>query len=276
MNTIEQNVTNNFASPLAATSKNSISADSDIGKSKNVSGEAETKKDEFILSNDFSNNTGIYSLESVSSNSAVTYSSTSTAPRIDCIAYSLAAKRAGLSVNSGGMPIINNASQASAYNAQLNAIRNVSAKIPYQSSYCYSQTGNSYGFSYPKRRCAAYALATAISIRDKNLVTPDKLVTDDGIVDWGKNNAYKVDASESETFLAINAQLSMGNPVLIHATGKDNNGNDSEHWATVISRQNGKYRIIDPYYGKECDLDQMQIYKNGGQIVGYAVISEKY
>ena len=227
--------------------------------------------------------TGIYSTSSVKENSAVPYAvgGTTPAPKIENIPYSLAAKRAGLSVySSTGMPIFNSASDTERFNTQLNNIRNVSKKLSYSSSYCFSQKGYNYGYTNADTSCATFALATAISIRDGKIVTPKEIKTDSDTsghgTKWGEHGAYKVDATESATFLAIDAQLSLGNPVLIHATGYNSSGEASEHWATVIGKQNGVYTIIDPYDGKEHTLDEMQIYKNRGQIVGYAVVSDLY
>lgn len=122
-------------------------------------------------------------------------------------------------------------------------------------------------------------------------ITPDKIKTvdDRGFVDnntaatsiWTtkdeKYNAYKiVGSSGSETLGGIDAQLQLGNPVLIHTDGKDSKGQDSEHWATVIGKENGRYRIIDPWDGTERWLEDMEIYKNGGSILEYTILSDKY
>lgn len=75
----------------------------------------------------------------------------------------------------------------------------------------------------------------------------------------------------------IDAQLLLGNPVLIHTSGKSaQTGNDSEHWATVIGKEVGKYIIIDPWDGTERYLEDMEIYKNGGSILDYVILSDKY
>ena len=68
----------------------------------------------------------------------------------------------------------------------------------------------------------------------------------------------------------------IGNPVLIHATGRNASGEQSEHWATVIGKENGRYKIIDPWDGTERWLEDMEIYKNGGSIKDYAILSNKY
>lgn len=196
------------------------------------------------------------------------------------IAYMLAAKRAGLNCTSTGSPIINSASESTAFQSELNKIKTSNYSISYKRDYFYSQTGNDYGYTNATSSCATYALATALSIKENRSITPDIIntnsPTDGHGTKWGNHGAYSYAASETETLLAIDAQLALGNPVLIHATGKDSGGNDSEHWATVIGKANGVYTIVDPYYGDIRSLSNMQIYKNGGSIVGYAIISDKY
>lgn len=112
------------------------------------------------------------------------------------------------------------------------------------------------------------------------MITPDQISTEsetDGQgTRWGDHGAYEISASEESTLFAVDAQLQLGNPVLIHATGTDMNGDASEHWATVIGKKDGEYTIIDPYYGDVRSLSDMQIYQNNGSIVGYAIISNKY
>lgn len=280
MNAIESNVSNSYANALLATLTKT--ATKEIKSNQNAVNESSVRNmDSFSLSENTNGETGIYSLNALTKSVSATYSKASTvAKNVKNIPYSLAAKRAGLTVDSSGMPKINSSSEARAYQTQLNKIRNVSTKLSYKSSYCYSQTGNSYGYSNATSSCATYALATAISIRDNTQITPDEISTKSstnghGTV-WGDHGAYKVDCSESEAFLAIDAQLSLGNPVLIHTDGYSSSGKASEHWATVIGKKNGEYIIIDPWDGKEHTLDEMQIYKNNGSVTGYAVISNKY
>ena len=96
----------------------------------------------YYVSKSTTDETGIYSPNTIIRSKAIQYSrSLTVAKRIENIAYSLAAKRSGLTVDSSGLPKINNYSEANAYQNQLNAIRNVSKKLSYSSSYCYSQTG---------------------------------------------------------------------------------------------------------------------------------------
>lgn len=53
-------------------------------------------------------------------------------------------------------------------------------------------------------------------------------------------------------------------------------GTASEHWATVIGKQNGEYTIIDPWDGTTRDLTEMEHYTNENDIAGYAIISTTY
>lgn len=215
-----------------------------------------------------------------SSNSATNTATTDTQRRN--IPYMLAAKRAGLNWTSSGSPIINSSSDFQAYQKQMNLIRTLNYTVPNSrnGNYYYSQTGNNYGYDNATTSCATYALATALSIKNNRAITPDMISTNSSTDGqgtlWSDHSAYEYSASESETLLAIDAQLCLGNPVLIHTTGLNSDNQSSEHWATVVGKDNGTYKIIDPYYGDYRDLDDMQIYKNSGQIVGYAIISNQF
>lgn len=225
-----------------------------------------------------------------SSDELVTYSpsslansgrSTASDSQISKIPTLLAAKMAGLAVDSSNNPIINNQTDSTNYQNAMRTIKGNHANLSYKSSYRYSQTGsNSYGYSNPRQSCATFALATALSIYNNRSITPDKIQTNSSSngtgTNWNAHGAFPVTASEADTLLAVDAQLQLGNPVLIHAVGKDSSGNDSEHWATVIGKQNGEYTIIDPWNGKECSLDEMQIYKNQGRLTGYVILSNEY
>lgn len=276
INILEANVKNNSASSLVAISHKGVLK----GANENIVNTNRENRDFFSLSKKDSSNTGIYSPNVLASNISAKATGTTTAKVIKNIPYSLAAKRAGLSVDSTGMPRINGSADAKSYNVELNKIRNVSRKLTCKSEYRYSQTGNDYGYNNAKSSCATYALATAISMRDGKIITPKDIVTNSSTdghgTSWSSHGAYKVDCDEQQAFLAIDAQLSLGNPVLIHTDGKSSSGNPSEHWATVIGKQNGEYTIIDPWDGKEHPLSEMQIYKNGGSVIGYAVVSNKY
>lgn len=207
----------------------------------------------------------------------------------------LAAKIAGLKAYGNGSPIINSKFDYEAYNSAKLKIKNNPKKINYRKEYCYSQTGgNSYGFSSPETACGAFSFATALSIKYNKKITPeDVLAYKDGSMIEDKTNkdvwewnwkdgkitktAYRIKVSKgTETFSGIDAQLYLGNPVLIHTDGYSANGYSSEHWATIIGKENGKYQIIDPWNGTKRNLDQMEIYKNNGSVLDYVILTNEY
>lgn len=208
--------------------------------------------------------------------------STDTARVPKNIPYSLAAKRAGISRDMNGMPRISGSSDYNAFQTQLNKIKNDNYRKMYvNSSWKYSQTGtNNYGYDNAGGSCATFALATALSIREGYKITPDKITTNSSSDGQGtvfsNHGAYTFRCTEDEARLGIDAQLALGHPALIHTSGKDKNNKPSEHWATVIGKENGNYRIIDPWDGTERDLSQMEIYKKGGSIIGYGIVSDQY
>lgn len=217
--------------------------------------------------------------------------------QIERIPKYLVAKMVGLSTHSDGSPIINSTSD---YNVYVNAYRTMRgdhAKLYYKSEYCYSQNGESYGNPNPKQSCGTFAFATALSIKYNKKITPDQIVIsetkgyvidhwkgdDDRVVEWkwkdgnSIKTAYRIYESRgADTFEGIDAQLQLGNPVLIHTSGKNAAGVASEHWATVIGKQNGKYTIIDPWDGSERSLEDMEIYKNGGSVLDYTILTNEY
>ena len=88
---------------------------------------------------------------------------------------------------------------------------------------------------------------------------------------------YKKDGTYNHSTIVTGFQQNIsgsGNSFTPKVTSRS--GADSEHWATVIGKRNGEYTIIDPWDGKEHPLSEMQIYKNGGSVIGYAVVSNKY
>lgn len=207
----------------------------------------------------------------------------------------LAAKIAGLKTNGTGSPIINSKFDYEAYNSAKLKIQNNPKKINYRKEYCYSQTGsNNYGFSSPRTACAAFSFATALSIKYNKKITPKDVLTyaDGSMIEnatnsdvwewnWKDGNstktAYRIKASKgTETFSGIDAQLYLGNPVLIHTDGYSANGYSTQHWATIIGKENGKYQIIDPWDGTKRNLDQMEIYKNNGSVLDYVILTNEY
>lgn len=217
----------------------------------------------------------------------------------------LAAKMAGLTTDSSGSPHINSQSDYNAYVAAWGKIRGDHAKLSYDPAYRYSQTGYDYGNPEPKSSCCTFAFATALSIKYKTKITPDKIETvkdkdgtihgyvdDDTITTeiWKAKvgnktyEAYKIfGSSGDETLKGIDAQLQLGNPVIIHTKGdsaKDPGNFNQQHWATVIGKQNGRYKIIDPWNGTERWLEEMEIYSDNGYGLGtiedYVILSDEY
>lgn len=203
----------------------------------------------------------------------------------------MAAKAAGIDVYANGEPKITSKHDYEAYQKKIRVITatalmnnsNLSIDCPLQYRYDQSIAYDSdnpdktYGNTNASSSCATFALATALSIHRGYQITPDKIDTHSDTDGQGTNfashGAHYIECSTDEAFHAIDRELSLGNPVLIHTSGKDKNGNDSEHWATVIGKGESNYTIIDPWGGRECSLDEMQIYRNGGEILGYASIS---
>lgn len=222
-------------------------------------------------SNESIMNEGSCEVSSIAENTE-THGIATTNTQKENIPYSLAATRAGLRVSNTGTPIINGASDATAYNNQLNIIKNVSVNITCPESYRYSQTGTiSYGFSDPESCCAAYALATAKSIISNTQITPKDLSTNDGYISsWDNNGAFRKYTTADASYLAICAQLSMGKPALIYVK---NSSTGKEHWATVVARLNSVYYIIDPWNGNRTELSNIQV---GGTVSGYAIIGFEY
>lgn len=242
---------------------------------------------------------GAYSPETIRNSAnapeAVSTASTTNVAKNDMqkekLPYLLAAKMAGLSYSDSG-PRINSAYDYQRYEKTMNRIKGDHANLTYKQEYCYSQTGgNSYGKTDPKHSCAAFAFATALSIKYGRKITPAQVgadtrgVMEDHEIDhsvwewrWDGGTAYRIKESTGDkTFLGIDAQLQLGNPVLIHVSGKSVSGEPSQHWATVIGKQDGHYTIIDLYRGTERPLEQMEIYKNGGaSVLDYVILTDEF
>lgn len=225
--------------------------------------------------------------KSVNSTNGVNTTSTTYVATTDAqkkrIPYFLAAKMAGLNFNHDtGSPSINSAYEYQAYQRAWDTIKGDHRKLSYKSEYCYAQNGsNNYGYSNAGVSCPTFALATALSIKEGKQITPDQIETNsktDGTnTQWDKHGATRIAASEEDCLLAVDAQLQLGNPALIHINGK-NVANDSsdQHWVTVIGKKDNDYIIIDPYNGKEKMLSAELTYKNGGTIADYVILSNEY
>lgn len=260
------------------------------------------KTNEDTFNHSVSETAGIYSPEtiakgasSVNSTTAAT-STASTDRQRRNIPTLLAAKIAGVRVTEMCNVIVTGKDDADAMNRAYAIIQGDHPRMSYNSTYRYSQIGgNSYGKTNPRKACAAFAFATALSIKYKRKITPDQVTTNSqGYMNeycdspkeqdpvwewkWEGGTAYRIHSSQTEasTFAGIDTQLQLGNPVLIHTDGKDSKEEDSQHWATVIGKENGRYRIIDPWDGTERWLEDMEIYKNGGSVLDYVILSDKY
>lgn len=254
-----------------------------------------THRDVFEYSSEFEALT-TYSRETsrrseVTSGVAYVSSTTNTAStgQLRYIPQLLAAKMAHLPTTSTG-PVINSGADYQNYQNAMATIKGDHSKMYCPSEYRYSQKGgNSYGLTDPEHSCAAFAFATALSMKYGRKITPaDVDTTKEGymltetlsssVSEWsaGDKKGYWISASsESETLLGIDAQLQLGNPVLIHVV-KDPQNSYEQHWAVVTGKQNGKYTIIDPYDGTERSLENMEIYRKGASIQDYVILSDEY
>jgi hypothetical protein len=199
------------------------------------------------------------------------------------------ASTANIRYDSSDSPVINSASDYLAYQAKMNEIKASQPQvisneygsdftISYKPNYCYAQAGsNNYGYVNVTSSCATFALATTLSIYKNELITLDIISTNSAAdghgTMWGYHNATRYNGTEEEVFEGIDRELSNGNPVVVGATGYNSKGVPSQHWATVIGKQDGQYIIIDPYFGSVCTLSEMQIYKNDGEIISYVTVS---
>lgn len=149
----------------------------------------------------------------------------------------LAAKLAHLNYDTNtGSPSINSGYDAQAYQAAWNTIKGDHSKLSYKAEYRYNQnvSGSAYGLTSPQSACAAFAFATALSVKENRKITPDKVKTDgvneikqdvlgNGYYKWNSDegSAYRITASEEDCLLAVDAQLQLGNPAVIHIIGKN-------------------------------------------------------
>lgn len=237
-------------------------------------------------------NTGIYSQGILKTGNAELNSILQTAYDLKNIPNYLAAKMAGIGVNSNGNPIINSASDYANWQDALNRISGNHSNLYVNSKYKYTQTGsNNYGFGDPQSACAAFAFATALSIKYNKTITPDDLSVRGSSLSYANETrlgsvhvyettdkqykGYEIEGTESDIFLAIDAQLQLGNPALIHVKTDDG----LEHWATVIGKKDDVYTVIDPWDGRECSLDEMEIrcnHMSSSSFVSCMIISDQY
>lgn len=264
INELKTNVNNSSAYPVMQNKTKAIDTNNtDSIEEQTVSNNTDT----FTFSKSPDEVTGIYSINSIAATSiTITESNVYKLPTL------LAAKRAGISVDYDGSPLIHNENEYKAFNSEMDKIENVTKSIYCKPSYKYSQTTDDYGVPNPTGNCARFALATAKSIKYGETYTPDTIIMNSSGVDWNSNGAIRRYCDKDEALLAINAQLSLGNPALIYVKSSE-----GQHWATVTGRNaNGSYMIIDPWDGTTRDLTEMEHYTSENDIAGYAIISKTY
>lgn len=193
------------------------------------------------------------------------------------IPYLLAGKISGVSVSSTGSPSINGAYDYWHWQAAMDTVKGDHLRFKFSESYVYDQTDEdkNYGYKNHNNSCATFALATALSIKNNKKITPDQISTSSSTdghgTRWGAHGAYFIsETSESKVLLGVDAQLQLGNPVLIHTV----DGN-KEHWATVIGKENGVYYVVDPCGGTTVPLQKMTYYKEGS-LKDYVILSNEY
>lgn len=273
-----------------------LSAGKSNGAAENTAKSSAVRRDVFEYANKLEDLT-TYSRESsrrseVTSRVAYVSSTTNTAStdQLRYIPQLLAAKMAHLPTTSTG-PVINSGADYQNYQNAMATIKGNHSKMYCPTAYRYSQTGgNSYGLTDPEHSCAAFAFATALSMKYGQKITPREVNTtaegaiitetlSSSVSEWsaGDKKGYWITAStEDEALLGIDVQLQLGNPVLIHTDGYNSKWQGSQHWAVVTGKQNGKYSIIDPYDGTERSLENMEIYKRNGSILDYVILSDEY
>ena len=193
--------------------------------------------------------------------------------KIRKIPQRLAAKMAGVNVGSTYEPIINNQTDAAAYQKALNEITG-NHSISFKTEYCQNQGDSG--------QCASYSIAIAKSIIEGKLIPQSEIGDNPDFATHGATRIWKTAANdgltESEILLAIDAQLTMGRPAIVQCR-KDSNYSSKKnaHWAVVVSKSGSQYTIIDPITTKEgswtCSLSKMQWYNSSIGLTGYAIFS---
>lgn len=186
----------------------------------------------------------------------------------------LAAKMAGINVGSTYEPIINNQTDAAAYQNALSKIRG-NHSVSFSDDDCHIQAPS---------ECARYALATALSIngvkKNGRKIQPQDI---DAGVTWANYGATRVaqnrdcfDLTENEILLSVDAQLTMGRPVIVQC--RKNWTDLGQHWAVVVAKSGSQYTVIDPAKTSSkdttCFLTNMEYYTSSIGLTGYVILSE--
>lgn len=206
------------------------------------------------------------------------------------IPYRLACSWGGVAMTNTFEPIITNETDYRRYKSAMDRITGSHSDISYDDAkkkgFCFAQNDANADYATANRTaaCATYALATAKSIYTGVKHTPKSIHPNGTGVVWTNHGALAItkgvtycnNLTESEILLAIDAQLAMGRPAIIHIY-KDAN---TQHWATVIGKDDSKsdigekYTIIDPWDGSKRILSDMTYYKSGTSINGYAILGD--
>lgn len=227
----------------------------------------------------------------VAASSSVSYATTNAQKKI--IPSLLAAKMAGITTTySDGSPLLKTWADQNAFANAKKIINGDHANLTYKKEYCYVQnvSGSAYGLSDPQHACAAFAFATALSIKNGRMITPADVKTDginiisevslgDDVREWrttvGETGYRIADSEGAETLEGINAQLQLGNPAIVHVSGnKNSDGTTRQHWVTVIGKKGNDYTVIDPWDGQKKSLQSVIDYH--GSVKDYAIISDEY
>lgn len=149
--------------------------------------------------------------------------------------------------------------------------KKVGGLLDVKDEYRYCQTTDHYFKTNNEGSCAAYAFATALSMKYGVKIEPNMIDTsDDGVIStWqttdGKYTGGRVKKADAKaTIAAVEAAIENGDPILLHSR---------THWVTVLGKNadTGEYMVLDPYYDKIIPISQMQGY-SGGYWEGYCTI----
>lgn len=130
----------------------------------------------------------------------------------------------------------------------------------------YAQSkANTYNVSNKESACAVYTYATALSIKTGKTITPEDISRAGNVCNWQtQDGTYKSTVVSGLTDGAIREvieeELAVGHPIVVHS---------GTHYATIIGKdESGEYIINDPWYGENCNINEMQCaYKQNGKVI---------
>lgn len=259
---------------IAVQQKTTLKSSSAVQTDNYINNEPLLNSDTFVKCCFTDENAGTYSLNDITTMSQKTKIQTSKTAAIQAKSTTdptvcldtikrAAAKKAGITLSSTGVPSINGGTEASLYFGEISRINNC----------FYCQTGGWSALSGDgSKSCGRTAAATMVSINSGITVTPnDTLGSGDSLTgitvnnttyNLKKNNStYNVNSgaadglnyykcgSESGVISAINNELKAGRSVMVKTTVA------GEHWVTVTGTKDGKYAEsfddfvgVDPWY----------------------------